>query len=123
MFGFCASHSELALEIGEGHAAIAHGHLRCDAAAAPGGKHRRGIGVSKLVWDDACGDAERVADLMQVVSELADESEFSCWTCQQPPIWRQRIEGAEEAEALDEFCDEGIAGDHAFGLEFTEGDM
>ena len=38
-------------------------------------------------------------------------------------LWRQRIEGAEEAEALDEFCDEGIAGDHAFGLEFTEGDM
>jgi hypothetical protein len=76
-----------------------------------------------LVRDDACGDAESVADLMQVVSELADESELSCWTCQQSSIWRQRIEGAEEAESLDKFCDEGIAGDQAFSLEFTEGDM
>src|ERR1019366_7122649 len=79
--------------------------------------------MPELMGDDSCGKSERVTDLMQVIAELADESHFSCWTCQQPPIWRQRIEGAEEAEALDELCEEGVAGDHAFGLELSEGDM
>jgi hypothetical protein len=60
---------------------------------------------------------------MQVIAELNNDSHFTSRTCNEPSVWRQRVEGAEEAEALDEFCDEGIAGDHAFGLEFTEGDM
>ena len=79
--------------------------------------------MSELVGDDASGEAEGVAELMQVVSELADESELSCWTCQQPPIWRQRIEEAEEAQAVNEIADEGVDGDHAFGFEFAERDM
>ena len=39
------------------------------------------------------------------------------------PSSRQRVEGAEEAQTLDEITAEGIDGDHALGLEFAEGDM
>ena len=45
------------------------------------------------------------------------------WTRQKPSIGRQRIQRAEEAQAMDEITDEGIDGDHAFGLEFAEGYM
>jgi hypothetical protein len=51
--------------------------LHQDGEADTGAKQFRGIGVSKLVRDDGCGDAESVADLMQVVSELADKSELT----------------------------------------------
>ena len=51
--------------------------------------------------DDACGEAERVTDQMQVIAELNNDSYFASWTCQQPTIGRQRIEGAEESKPLD----------------------
>jgi len=39
------------------------------------------------------------------------------------PSGGQRVQRAEEAQALDEITDEGIDRDHAFGFEFAEGYM
>src|SRR6266567_1420452 len=60
---------------------------------------------------------------MQVVAEWNEQSYLATWTCQEPSIGRQRIEEAEEAQALNEITSEGVDGDHAFGFEFSEGDM
>ena len=73
--------------------------------------------------DDARGESERVADPMQVIAELNNNGHFTSRTCNEPSIGGQRIEGAEEAQAVNEIADEGIAGDHAFGFELAEGDM
>ena len=88
--------------------------------ANTGSKHFRGIGVAKLVRDDAGGKAERVADLMQVITELTNECFFAARTGQEPSIGRQRIKGTKESEALDEFTHKGIHGDHTFCFEFAE---
>ena len=60
---------------------------------------------------------------MQVIAELNQDRNFASGSCQESSIGRQRIEGAEEAQAVNEITAEGIDGDHAFGLEFAEGDM
>ena len=60
---------------------------------------------------------------MQVIAELNQDSYFASGTRQEPSIGRQRIQRAEEAQAVYKITDEGIDGDHAFGLEFAEGDM
>ena len=131
MPGFGASQLELALEIGEGDIDVAHGHGRIDVAeqfhqdgeADAGAKHLCGVGMPELMRDDICGESERVTDLMQVIAESNEESYFASGTRQKPSIGRQRIQRAEEAQAMDEITDEGIDGDHAFGFEFAEGDM
>jgi len=46
------------------------------------------------VRDDACGEAEGVAYLMEVIAELNNDSHFTSATCNEPSIERQRIEGA-----------------------------
>jgi len=79
--------------------------------------------VPELMRDDARGESERVADLMQVIAELNNDGHFTSGSCQEPSIGQQRVEGAEEAQTLDEIAAEGIDGDHAFGLEFAEGNM
>ena len=79
--------------------------------------------MPKLVRDDAGGEAERMADLMQVITKLTNERIFAARTGQQPSIGRQRIQGTKESEALDEFTHKGIHGDHAFGFEFAERHM
>src|ERR1035437_11160449 len=71
--------------------------------------------------DDACGEAKGVADHMEVIADLNNESYFTSWTSQEPPVRRQRIEGTEKAQALDEITDERIDGDHALGFEFAKG--
>jgi hypothetical protein len=76
--------------------------------------------VAKLVWDDAGGKAERVADLMQVIAELTNECLFGAWAGQEPSIGRQRIQGTKELEASEEFTHERIYGDHTFCFEFAE---
>ena len=73
--------------------------------------------------DDMGGKAESVADQMEIVAELNKESYFTSGTCQEPSIRRERIEGAEEAQALHEFAAEGIDRDHALGFQFAERDM
>ena len=67
--------------------------------------------------------SEGVADLMKVIAELNEESYFASGSRQKPSIGRQRIQGAEEAQPLDEITAEGIDGYHALGLEFAEGNM
>ena len=42
---------------------------------------------------------------------------------QEPSVGRQRIEGTKESQALDEFTDKRIDGDHTFGLQFAERHM
>ncbi len=131
MPGLGASQLELALEIGEGDIDVAHSHGRIDVTeqlhqdgeADAGAKHLCGVGMPELMRDDICGESERVTDLMQVIAELNQDSYFASGTRQKPSIGRQRIQRAEEAQAMYKITDEGIDGDHAFGLEFAEGDM
>ena len=70
--------------------------------------------------DDARGESERVADPMQVIAELNNDSHFTSRTCDEPSVGKQRIEGAEEAQAVNEIADKGISWDHAFGFELAE---
>jgi len=70
--------------------------------------------------DDADGKAERMADLMQVITKVTKERVFGARTGQEPSIGRQRIKRTKEAEALDEFTHKGIYGDHTFRFEFAE---
>jgi hypothetical protein len=83
----------------------------------------RSVGVSHLVGDDVYRKTDRVADHMQVVAEPGKETYFGSRPCQQLSIGRQRIQRAEEAQAVNEFTNEGIDWDHTFGFEFTERDM
>ena len=61
-----------------------------------------------------------MADLVEVVAELTNERFFGERASQEPSVGRQRIEGTKESEALDEFTNKGIHGDHAFRLELAE---
>ena len=131
MPGLGACQVELAAEIGEGHVDIAHGHVGRGVAeqghqggeADAGTNHLGGVGVSKLVRDEAGGEAERMTDLVQVVAELAHQRCFGEGASQEPTIGGQRIEGAKEAQALDEFTNKPIHRDHTFCLQFAERDM
>ena len=44
--------------------------------ADTGSKHLCGIGVAKLMRDDARGEADRMTDLVKVIAELTDECFF-----------------------------------------------
>ena len=79
--------------------------------------------MPELMRDDSCGKSERVTDLMQVITELNNDGHFTSGSCQEPSIGWQRVERTEEAQAVNEITAEGIDGDHAFGLEFAEGNM
>ena len=96
--------------------------ISSDGEAHARAEHLRGVGMPKLVRDDTW-KAEGVAALMQVIAELNKDRNFASGSCQEPSIGGQRIEGAEEAQAVNEIADEGIDGDHAFGLKLAEGDM
>ena len=54
---------------------------------------------------------------------MAKESVFGAGPSQQPPIGRQWIERTKETEALDQFTDKGIYGNHPFCFEFAERHM
>ncbi len=70
--------------------------------------------MAKLMGDDAGEKAKRVADLMQVIAGLTNECLFGARTGQKPFVGRQRIKGAKELEAPDEFTHKGIHVDHTF---------
>jgi hypothetical protein len=53
--------------------------------------------VPELMGDDIRGETERVADQVQVIAELHQDSYFTSWSGQKPSIGRQRLEGAKEA--------------------------
>ena len=62
-----------------------------------------------------------MADLMQVIAKLTNERCLCVrGRAREPAIGRQRIERAKEAEALDEFTDKRVHGDHAFGFQLAE---
>src|SRR6516164_7814628 len=84
-------------------------------------RHSPGCGiVTKLVGDDAFRDTCFGADRMQVSAKLSDQGFPGAGTCQQAAIYRQWIEGAEEAETLDQLTHEGVYRDHAFRLQLAE---
>ena len=64
-----------------------------------------------------------MADLVEVIAELTNERFFGERASQKASISRQRIEGTKESEALDQFTNKGIHGDHAFRLEFAKRDV
>ena len=76
-----------------------------------------------LVRDDLGGKGDGVADHVQVLAQPGEQRWSRARPCQQPSIGRQRIERAEEAQPVNEIADEGIDGNHAFGLELAEGNM
>ena len=82
----------------------------------------RGI-VAKLVGNDAFPNTCFGTHRMQVSAEFADQGFPGAGAGQQPPIGGQRIEGAEEAETLDQLTHEGVYGDHPFGLQLAERPM
>src|SRR5262249_61590021 len=57
---------------------------------------------------------------MQVSAKLSDQGFPGAGTCQQAAICGQWIEGAEEAETLDQLTHEGVYRDHAFALQLAE---
>jgi hypothetical protein len=76
--------------------------------------------MAKLMGDDAGGEAKRVADLVQIITELTNECLFAARAGQKPSIGRQWIKGTKELEARDEFTHKGIHRDHTFCFEFAE---
>jgi hypothetical protein len=60
---------------------------------------------------------------MQVIAQSTNERMFAACTRQESPIGRQRIQGAKESKALNEFTRGSIDGDHAFCFELAEWDM
>jgi hypothetical protein len=79
--------------------------------------------MSELVRHDLGGESDGIADLVEVLSELANERFFTMRTRQEEAILRQGIEQAEEPQALDEITNKRIDGNHAFGFQFAERDM
>src|SRR5580692_1544103 len=105
MPGFRAGLLELAFKIGESHIDVTHGHGGVDVAkqlhqngeADAGAKHLSGVGMPELMGDDICGKTERVADQVQVIAELDQDSHLASGSRKEPSIGGQWIQGAEEA--------------------------
>ena len=76
--------------------------------------------MPELMRDDAGGKAERMADLMEVITKVTKERVSGAGTGQEPSIGRQRIQETKEAEALDEFTHKGVHRDHALGFELAQ---
>jgi hypothetical protein len=122
---------QFALQVSEGDIEIQHGHVGRGVTEEfhdggeihSGAKHLTGIGVSELVRNDALSNARRGGHLVQVSAEVAQQGLLGAGTGQQASVSRQRIERTEEAETLDQFTDEGVYGDHPFGLQFAKRHM
>ena len=123
-----ASQLELPLEIGQGHIHIAHGHARIGVAeqshdgseAHAGTEHLGSIGMPQLVGNDIGGQAGRVTGQMQVIAETREKRYSRSMPGQEPSVVRQKIQGAEEAQSMNEITDEGINRNHAFGFELAQ---
>jgi hypothetical protein len=76
--------------------------------------------VTELVGNDAFRDVGLGTHGVQVPAELAYQSFASAGTGQQTAVRGQSIEGAEEAEPLDQLAYERVYGDHPFGLQLAE---
>ena len=70
--------------------------------------------------DDIGGQAGRVTGQMQVIAETREKRYSRSMPCQEASVVRQRIQGAEEAQSVNEITDEGINRNHAFRFEFAQ---
>src|ERR1035437_2220316 len=119
---------KLALQIRQSNLEIQHGHLGRGVTEQlhdrnklyAGTKHLSGIGVTKLVRNDALRNACLGTYRMQVSADFTDQGFPGAGAGQQPAISGQRIERTEEAETLDQLTHEGVYGDHPFGLQLAE---
>ena len=91
-----------------------------DRKTDAGAKHLGGIGVAKLVWNDASGDFQRVTNLMQIIAKLTNEGVLGAAPCQESAVRRMRIEETKESQALDNRDYRRIHRDHPFRFEFTK---
>src|ERR1700687_1976983 len=119
---------ELTLQIWQGDFHIMHGHVRRVVAeqfhdgrkAYARTEHLGGIGVPEVMRDSTCEQANRMAGLMPVVTQLTDQRLFSSWSCQQQSVCRKGIERTKEAKAINKLADERVYRDHSFCLEFAQ---
>jgi hypothetical protein len=119
---------KLTLQISQSNLEIQHGHLWRGVTEQfhdgnklyAGTKHLAGIGVAKLVRNDAFGDACLGTHRMQVSAEGADQGIPGAGAGQQTAIAGQWIERTEETETLDQFTHERVYRDHPFGLQLAE---
>src|SRR5258707_14960097 len=72
---------------------------------------------------EAGGEAEGMTHLVQEVAELTNQCLFGERACQEASMGRQRIEGAKEAQALNEFPNNKIYRSHAFVVQFAKRHM
>ena len=79
--------------------------------------------MPQLMRHNARGEAEGVTHLVQVIAELTNQRFFGERACEEPPIGRERIEGAKESETLDERTNERIYRYQAFRLQLAERHM
>lgn len=66
------------------------------------------------------GRSGRVTGQMQVIAETREKRYSRSVPGQEPSVVRQRIQGAEEAQSVNEITDEGINRNHAFRFEFAQ---
>jgi hypothetical protein len=79
--------------------------------------------VPELVRDDARRKAEFMADLMEVVAELANERLLGARPGQEELIVGEPFQRAKEAQPLDELADKRIHRNQPFGFKFPERHM
>ena len=76
--------------------------------------------MTKLMRNNAGREAQSMADLMQVITQLTNQGFLGAWTGQELSIRRERVQGTKECEALNDFTDERIHRNHTFGLKLAE---
>ena len=68
------------------------------------------------MWDDARRKTEAVADLMEVIAELANERLLAAWPGQEELIIGEPLQRAKEAQPLHELADKRVHRDQSFGV-------
>jgi hypothetical protein len=106
MSGLRACQVELTLQIVARDLDILHRHLGLDVAEErhqcgqtdSGTHHLSGICVSKLVRNDALGNAHCGRSIGQIWAQLFDQRLLAFMACQQPAVNREGVERTEEAK-------------------------
>jgi hypothetical protein len=73
--------------------------------AYPGAHHLTGICVPELVRNDAGGDADGGDNIGKVSTQLLDKGLLVARAGQEPAVKREGIEGAEEAQTMNNLTD------------------
>ena len=79
--------------------------------------------VAKLVRHDACTDTDSRCCFVQVSTQFPRQHFSPARAGQQESIGREGIECAEKPQALHDFTDKRVHGDHAFGPGFAQRDL